>query len=909
MPLPTAYTDGTATITNGSVSVVGQGTSWRGLWPGDVVWSPVDGVDCRIDTIEDDTHLTLAAPWPGTSTTADPYEIRITPDTARMQEQTRRNLDQLSVLDSNSQGLFYNFLGSSTTDADPGVGKIAFNNASLASATAIYIDNYDANTPNRLVTGLIGLWTGGTSLIIRSLTSTAYVAFKLAAPLADATGYRRATSVVYIGGDGTISDGEAVSIAWFGVGEGLHIDAIGTFAGRTTYNASAAGFVYASTNGNGTTSILTLYRKNSATSGDWSAGAAIQGAAGFRGWSPRHAIVSDGDRRVWQVAGYIGGEGTAPTTGVGQYVSTTGYTATIADAIDVRGTTGLQGDSAYAIAVASGFVGDVAAWLASLNGTDGADGTDPGVLLIWSTSTADANPGSGVMRANQATLSATTLLYVSKANRPGDDISTFLSNLGTSSNPARKGSITLTRSGGNAQATFDLTAVTDATGYVKLTVANGSGVSNFSASDLISLQFAAAGDRGASGAGTGSFNGPATSVSGNLVAFDGTAGDTGLDSGISINNVMLGSDDLTGVANPNIANDNLNVNGADIASGATLNLETATGSFVEITGTTATTAITLADGHKRRTRAAAAWPITVGASLTLNNGGVSYTCTAGDIIDWVADGTVVRGVVSPFSGRMPGVVVGPASSVSDHIPQFADTTGKLLKDGLAIQSSAIDATAGSVLLVGAFGLGAVSPTRFTGDLNTVLVNGWTAVSSTATNKPPGAGDGLVLTSMWDNAGAASHEFTNFADGKKSHRVLTGGTWTGWSQIYKASTILGTVSQSSGVPTGAVIERGSNANGSYVRFADGTQICSHTITTGILNVASGAIFASPSYTWSFPAAFASGTAMALSGSDGSTDNVWVSGGAYGTTGMSVKALSWASSSSARILSIAATGRWF
>ena len=42
--------------------------------------------------------------------------------------------------------------------------------------------------------------------------------------------------------------------------------------------------------------------------------------------------------------------------------------------------------------------------------------------------------------------------------------------------------------------------------------------------------------------------------------------------------------------------------------------------------------------------------------------------------------------------------------------------------------------------------------------------------------------------------------------------------------YGKNNVLGTVSQSAGVPTGAVIERGSNANGSYVRFADGTQIC-------------------------------------------------------------------------------------
>lgn len=42
--------------------------------------------------------------------------------------------------------------------------------------------------------------------------------------------------------------------------------------------------------------------------------------------------------------------------------------------------------------------------------------------------------------------------------------------------------------------------------------------------------------------------------------------------------------------------------------------------------------------------------------------------------------------------------------------------------------------------------------------------------------------------------------------------------------YNKTNIVGTVSQSAGVPTGAIIERGSNANGEYVRWADGTQEC-------------------------------------------------------------------------------------
>ncbi|WP_353474780.1 hypothetical protein PVT71_14520 [Salipiger sp. H15] len=43
-----------------------------------------------------------------------------------------------------------------------------------------------------------------------------------------------------------------------------------------------------------------------------------------------------------------------------------------------------------------------------------------------------------------------------------------------------------------------------------------------------------------------------------------------------------------------------------------------------------------------------------------------------------------------------------------------------------------------------------------------------------------------------------------------------------SDLY--ATIVGAVSQSGGQPTGAIIERGSNANGSYTKLADGTMFC-------------------------------------------------------------------------------------
>jgi len=74
--------------------------------------------------------------------------------------------------------------------------------------------------------------------------------------------------------------------------------------------------------------------------------------------------------------------------------------------------------------------------------------------------------------------------------------------------------------------------------------------------------------------------------------------------------------------------------------------------------------------------------------------------------------------------------------------------------------------------------------------------------------------------------------------------------------YGPGNLLGAVGQSGGTPTGAVIERASTANGEYVRFADGTQICTHTLALPATDTAEGALFVSASdAVWTFPAAFA------------------------------------------------------
>jgi len=666
---------GTATVANGSttVTVTSGAPLSNANCPADGAVT-LAGLSGHVASRTTTTAFELVRPYPGASgsvaLTIDP----LTPDAlsvVNLAVMAARVQAQLNVLDSNSQGLFFRRLGV-TGAADPGPGSLAFDAAAAGDITAFYIDPIDRN--ERVVSGLLRQWTVGTVLVIRSLATTAYVALEMTANVTDHTGWFSG-SVRFVESDGVLADGEDVAIGWFRIGNGLAFDESGSFAGRDAFDGEAGGFVYLSDDGDG--GAITggvLFVKASATGGDWGPAIPLRGAKGDRGWAPKFALVTDAARRVLQLVGYVGGEGVAPIANLNEYVGPAGYTPALAVAVDVRGAAGTNGTNAPAATIAIGTVTALASGAAPTvtnagtpnaailnfglpvpeDGVDGVDGTDPGILLIWDEDNVDATQGAGRVWADNDALGSATKIYVSKTNRAGDNIAAFLATLDNSTNPSRKGTIVLTRAGGNAQFTADITALTDAAGYVKLSIANPSGTTGFINNDLISLQFTAAGDQGASGAGSGDVVGPGTSVAHRIATFSGTTGTALEDSGKLVTDFVEKASNGSDFTNKQTTLDNLSLQGADIASNATINLETATGSFVDVTGTTATSAITLNDGHRRRVRAAGAWPITVGASLVLNNAGNNYTCAAGDMIDFVADGTVIRGTVYPVSGVMPG---------------------------------------------------------------------------------------------------------------------------------------------------------------------------------------------------------------------------------------------------------------
>lgn len=127
-------------------------------------------------------------------------------------------------------------------------------------------------------------------------------------------------------------------------------------------------------------------------------------------------------------------------------------------------------------------------------------------------------------------------------------------------------------------------------------------------------------------------------------------------------------------------------------------------------------------------------------------------------------------------------------------------------------------------------------------------------------------------------------------------------------------VVGTVSQSGGVPTGAIIERGSNSNGEYTKFADGTLICwfTRSVESITSNPSGGTtnLYFSTESVFTFPATFV-GTrpvvAPSASLSTGGTSS-WPSVRGSSLTGTSLALISNVQNAAA-YLGYTAVGRWF
>lgn len=135
-------------------------------------------------------------------------------------------------------------------------------------------------------------------------------------------------------------------------------------------------------------------------------------------------------------------------------------------------------------------------------GSAGATGPSLGQDYAFDNGTADADPGTGKWRLDNATPASATYLYISKTDRNGGDLSSVIDGWDVSTSTTIKGNLKIVDPSDTSEQ-FDCRisgTLTDGTTYWKVPIANGvfnGAGSNFADTTVTSILFTAAGDAGA----------------------------------------------------------------------------------------------------------------------------------------------------------------------------------------------------------------------------------------------------------------------------------------------------------------------------------------------------------------------------------------------------------------------------
>nr|WP_318013299.1 terminase family protein [Mesorhizobium sp. B263B2A] len=276
-----------------------------------------------------------------------------------------------------------------------------------------------------------------------------------------------------------------------------------------------------------------------------------------------------------------------------------------------------------------------------------------------------------------------------------------------------------------------------ATRYRKLTLAyvSGSGALPTTAGGIW-LMFDRTGDKGADGLGAGDFTGPASSVSDNIVTFNGTSGKAGKDSGIKASDLIAGP--ASAVAD-NIATFNGTTGKIAKDSGVAVS-SLAPKASPTFTGVPA--APTAAPGTNTTQLATTGF---VKAAIDVVLGGVSTT------FDTLAEIAAALGLLAPIaSPTFTGAPAAPTAAPGTNTTQLATT---------AFVASSINYSTGNAALVaggiGTYSLCATSPAASLGTGQVVagstLKYSHAAGNPSGTTSPPGSWQCMSATSSTGGA--------------------------------------------------------------------------------------------------------------------------------------------------------------
>ncbi|UXU75560.1 MULTISPECIES: DUF2793 domain-containing protein [unclassified Paracoccus (in: a-proteobacteria)] len=263
--------------------------------------------------------------------------------------------------------------------------------------------------------------------------------------------------------------------------------------------------------------------------------------------------------------------------------------------------------------------------------------------------------------------------------------------------------------------------------------------------------------------------------------------------------------------------------------------------------------------------------------------------------------------VSPDGSTWHNALTIGAASGQVQVGNGLAVTGLL--SGSAVIQNSTDATSGRLLalvgVTGAFGLGA-NYAPLIADLDDILTPAGLYLfnmTGGTSGTGPGFNQGAVIVVHAIGAGMRAPQQiaiqrSNTGVGRLAWRTSQGGTWGAWQTAYGTGNAVGTVSQSGGAPTGALVETGTNANGRYRRLACGTQECWRSMTAS----------AAAATTWTFPAAFSQAPIVCGTAVAGVLSAVCLDA-APGTASCSFSARDKTDARRADTVHLHAVGRWF
>lgn len=446
----------------------------------------------------------------------------------------------------------FQYMWNTATSGDPALGGLLVNNATLASATSLNISETDALGSD--VGPFLATFDDSTSAINGFIhvckvgAPGDFIIFATSGSIADNGSYDTLT-VSHVAGNGTFASGQTVSVLFYrtgdkgdqgdpgptgesGIDAGIRFafdDSTGMAdpgAGEIRFNNAALASVTAiavsdlsAETGNPDVSAFVLTWDDSTTTTN-------------RGTLTIKNISAPQNVAIYAVSG--GNTDNSGWTEIAvTHVASSGSFGAL-DPLSVAFTrTGNAG--------ANGSNGS--------NGANGTDGVNAGLRWLFdSSTTTNADPGSGDFRLNNATLSSVTEISISYATAEsgGPSAEDWVKTWDDSTTTTNYGSLVLSKIAAPQDfAVFTITSsITDGSTYGRFTLSYVKHAGSFSSADAVSILFVRTGDKGSDGLGAGDVTASAGFGTDNVVIRADGTGKGVQSTGVAIDD----SNNMTGVA-------------------------------------------------------------------------------------------------------------------------------------------------------------------------------------------------------------------------------------------------------------------------------------------------------------------------------------------------------------------------